>query len=123
VTSIAEAAYLTAVLTLYVGLPDSPRSASPFDKAVARSLFEQQVPLAVVESAMLLGSLRRYVRPPGALPLGRIRSLAYFRAVIDELQQQPMPTGYLDYLRCKASQAFRYAAAAQDAPRDNTPSR
>jgi len=37
-------------------------------------------------------------RPP---PLAPIRSLAYFQPVIAELQQQPLPAGYLDYLRLK----------------------
>lgn len=105
-TSIADAAYLMAVLTLYVDLPDTPRRASPYDQAVARSLFEQGVPLEVVESALLLASLRRLDRPHGALPLPRIRSLAYFSAVIAELQQQPMPAGYPEYLRRKAGQVF-----------------
>jgi hypothetical protein len=31
----------------------------------------------------------------------RIRSLAYFRPVIEELQAHPVQDGYLDYLRVK----------------------
>ena len=34
-------------------------------------------------------------------PLPPIRSLAYFRPVIDELQANPLPDAYLDYLRLK----------------------
>jgi hypothetical protein len=34
-------------------------------------------------------------------PLPKIRSLAYFIPVIEELRQQPLPDGYLDYLRLK----------------------
>jgi hypothetical protein len=33
--------------------------------------------------------------------LSKIRSLAYFLPVIKELQLQPLPDGYLDYLRLK----------------------
>ncbi len=120
VTPIADAAYMLAVLTLYINLPDTPRRASRYDQAVARSLFEHGVPLEVVETAMLLGSLRRCGRPPGALPLGRIRSLAYFSPIIAERQQQPLPAGYLDYLRRKAGQAFPQdvpqTACSQDRP-------
>jgi hypothetical protein len=54
-----------------------------------------------VESALLLASLRRMVRPSDLPPLPKIRSLAYFQPVITELQQQPLPEGYLDYLRLK----------------------
>ncbi len=34
-------------------------------------------------------------------PLPRIRSLACFQPVIEELQVHPVPDGYLDYLRLK----------------------
>jgi hypothetical protein len=34
-------------------------------------------------------------------PLPRIRSLAYFQPVIEELHEHPVLDGYLDYLRLK----------------------
>jgi hypothetical protein len=108
VTSVAGPAYVTAVLTLFVDLPDTPRRASAYDRAVARSLFERGVSLDVVESALLLGSLRRRNRPEGALrPLPPVRSLAYFASVIDEILQQPLPAGYREYLRSKADRHLR----------------
>lgn len=55
----------------------------------------------LVESAFLLGSLRRLLRPPHAPPLPPIRSLAYFHPVIEELLHTPIPDSYLDYLRYK----------------------
>ena len=58
-------------------------------------------PLSLVETALLLGSLRRLCRPSDLRPLPRIRSLAYFQPVIEELQDHPVPDGYLDYLRLK----------------------
>jgi len=115
VTPIADIAYPTVLLTLYAGLPDTPRRPSSYDKTLARSLWERRVPLDIIEAAMLLGSLRR-LRPPGVAPLPRIRSLAYFSPLIDELQQQPMPAGYLDYLRHKARQAFPQTAVSQPCP-------
>jgi hypothetical protein len=36
--------------------------------------------------------------------LSPIRSLAYFRPVIDELRANPAPESYLDYLRLKLRQ-------------------
>lgn len=100
-TSIAGPAYVAAVLILYVDLPDTPLRASPRDQWLARKLQEQGVPLSLVESALLLASLRRIIRPADVPPLPPIRSLAYFQPVITELQQQPLPDGYLDYLRLK----------------------
>jgi hypothetical protein len=92
---------------LYTDLPDTPLRPSPQDQALARRLHEQGVSLSLVESALLLASLRRLVRPVGLPPLPRIRSLAYFQAVIAELQEQPLPEGYLDYLRLKFQQAAK----------------
>lgn len=95
------AAYIGAVLVLYVDLPDTPMRYSPTDLALARKLHHEGVPLAVVESAFLLASLRRSIRPADSPPLPKIRSLAYFMPVVNELQQQPLLSGYLDYLRLK----------------------
>ena len=106
-TPVAGSAYVAAALLLYVELPDTPRRASAYDQAVARSLFDRGVPLDVVESALLLGSLRRRNRPGKALPLPPVRSLAYFSSVIDEILHQPLPAGYHGYLRSKADQILR----------------
>jgi len=105
------AAYIAAVLTLYVDLPDTPLRASVSDQWLARRLHDDGVPLHAVETALLLGSLRRLIRPVGAPRLPPIRSLAYFRPVIEELQTHPVPDGYLDYLRLK----LRHAATARPA--------
>ena len=103
--------YVSAVLTLYVDLPDTPLRASASDQWLARRFHGHGVPLRVVETAMLLASLRRLIRPADAPRLSPIRSLAYFRPVIDELRTHPAPEGYLDYLRLK----MRQAVAAQSA--------
>ncbi|MCC7498248.1 MAG: hypothetical protein IT160_11770 [Bryobacterales bacterium] len=98
-------AYIAAVLTLYVDLPETPLRASVSDQWLARRFHDDGVPLHAVETALMLGSLRRLIRPAGAPPLSPIRSLAYFRPVIAELQAHPVPVGYLDYLRLKLRQA------------------
>jgi hypothetical protein len=95
------ALYAASVLTLYVDLVDTPERASTQDLRLARRLFDEGVPLELVETALLLASLRRMNRPPDAPPLSPIRSLAYFQPVIAELREHPVSTGYLDYLRRK----------------------
>ena len=77
--------YVSAVLALYLGLPDTPLRTSPQDQKYARQLHDRGVPLSLVESAFLLASLRRLLRPPDLPPLSPIRSLAYFQPVIAEL--------------------------------------
>jgi hypothetical protein len=96
-----EATYVAAVLMQYVDLPDTPLRPSLTDQALARKLHSESVPVALVESALLLATLRRMTRSSQLPPLPKIRSLAYFLPVIAELQQQPLPNGYGDYLRLK----------------------
>jgi len=95
------ALYVAAVLTVYVDLPDTPLRSSVPDQRQARLWFDRGVPLEVVETALLLACLRRTVRPADVPPLPRIRSLAYFQPVIEELREHPAPGGYLQYLRLK----------------------
>src|SRR5450755_625749 len=96
-----SAAYVAAVVMAYVELPETPLSANLQDHRQARRLHDRGIPLRIVESALLLGSLRRLIRPADLPPLPPIRSLAYFQPVIDELLVHPMPDNYLEYLRLK----------------------
>jgi hypothetical protein len=74
---------------------------------------KEGVLLETVETALLLGSLRRLIRPDDAPRLAPIRSLAYFRPVIEELRENPAPENYRDYLRLKLRKA-----AAETRPAD-----
>jgi hypothetical protein len=102
-----SAAYVAAVITLYLEMPDTPMRVSVSDQWLARHLEQKDVPLETVESALLLGSLRRIIRPADAPRLAPIRSLAYFRPVIEELCEHPAPENYRDYLRLKLRQAAK----------------
>lgn len=104
--------YAALVLSLYVELPETPHHANAQDQRQARRWFDAGIPLPLVETALVLGSLRRLERPTDAPSLGRIRSLAYFHPVIEELLQLPISPGYLDYLRSKLRAAGAHAGAA-----------
>jgi hypothetical protein len=95
------ALYVSAVLILFVDLPDTPLRTSVADQRQARLWFDRGIPLEVLETALMLASLRRMSRPTCALPLPRIRSLAYFQPVVEELLENPAPAGYVQYLRLK----------------------
>jgi hypothetical protein len=114
VTAAEEVGSVTAVLTLYAGLPDTLSRPNPAGRSVARNLHRQPVPLPLVESALLLGTLRRLARPSELPPLPKIRSLAYFLPVIAELQQKPLPAGYLDYLRLKLQRLTQPSASCPE---------
>lgn len=103
-TDTDAASYAMTVLALYLDLPDTPLRTSAHDHSYARQLYERDVPLRLVESAFLLASLRRLLRPQDAPPLSPIRSMVYFRPVIDELLSTPVSDNYLEYLRRKIQQ-------------------
>jgi hypothetical protein len=109
---VDSAAYIAAVILSYLDLPDTPFSASPNDHRQARRLFEGGIALQLVESALLLASLRRLIRPAGLPSLPPIRSLAYFQPVIDELLAQSMPDHYVEYLRSKLNRIADKTAPA-----------
>jgi hypothetical protein len=95
------ALYVSSVLMLYVDLPETPIRTNTQDQRQARRWFDRGVPLTLVETALLLACLRRNTRPADVPALPRIRSLAYFQPVIEELLENPAPEGYLQYLRFK----------------------
>jgi hypothetical protein len=74
------------------------------DRMLAAHLYERGVSVTVVENALVLGAARRLIRPPGAMPLATVRSLAYFLPVIEELLERPVCSNYFDYLRRKLAQ-------------------
>lgn len=91
--------FVRTILRLYLQLPETPAQPSSRDCFCAHQLQQRGVPLPLIESAFLLGSLRRLLRPPDAPPLPPVRSLAYFHPVIEELLHTPISDSYLDYLR------------------------
>ena len=110
--------YRQTLIALYLRLPDTPRRLSRFDLRLLDQLGQRQIPLAIIETAFLLASVRRAARRPDAIPLGPIRSLHYFVPVIEELLANPVPDSYLAYLRSKVALCPGDAKTAADtAPR------
>jgi hypothetical protein len=103
ITDQNDSEYLSAVLRLYLELPETPSKASANDKKTATELYIRGIKLTTVESALLLASLRRLNRPHNMPPLSPIRSLAYFFPVIQEILDNPIPVDYLEYLRRKVA--------------------
>jgi hypothetical protein len=93
--------YIRTVLDLYVRMPGAPQRICPHDRALAHEWFRRQIPLHVVESALLLGSGRRIYRRSDAPKLSPIRSMAYFGPILEQVVDQPPPATYIQYLRFK----------------------
>jgi hypothetical protein len=99
--------YINAVLSAYNNMPETPPKPTAGDRKTARGLLARRVPLHTVQTALVLGSLRRLARPPDYPRLQPIRSLAYFLPVIDELENAPVSEDYESYLTAKLTQIAR----------------
>jgi hypothetical protein len=98
---IDQSSYIETILKRYLGLPETPSQASPSDIRMACGLYQQRITIETVEAALLLASVRRLFRDPSLPLLPPIRSLNYFLPVINEVSANPLPEGYLHYLRYK----------------------
>src|SRR3954449_9469275 len=96
-----SAEYGQRVLAAYRATPGACGAVRKPDRAFALALFARGVPLDAVENAFVLAASRRVVRRPNAPPLGIIRSLAYFGAVIDEVLESSVGPEYYRYLRLR----------------------
>jgi hypothetical protein len=91
-----ERVYLEAVLATYSSLPGTPARPSRQDRRLARDLCRRGVPLRIVRTALLLAAARRTLR--SGPPLPPVRTLHYFLPAIDEVLEQPLEPGYVEYL-------------------------
>jgi hypothetical protein len=92
-------AYVERLLQIYRGLPGTLGLIRPVDRRLARQLYDERVPLVIVEAAFAVAVCRRVFRDGPALPAPR--TLHYFLPVIREIQREPLEPGYEAYLRAK----------------------
>jgi hypothetical protein len=97
--------YVRRVLDAYRVAPGTTGTVRRPDRLTAAELYRRGVSTTTVENAFVLAAARRLCRPPGAMPLGTIRSLAYFLPVIDEILEGHISPDYFQYLRYKLRQA------------------
>ena len=91
--------YVRRLLEAYRTTPGTCGAVRRADRLLAAELHERGVPLEVVENAFILAATRRIVRPAEAMPLGTVRSLAYFSPVIEEALETKVSPDYYRYLR------------------------
>jgi hypothetical protein len=77
---------------------------SRYDQRLVVELFSRQVSIDVIRSALILGSARRLSRDPKAPPLPPVRSFYYFRHLIDEILNKPLPRGYIEFIEFRLNQ-------------------
>lgn len=103
--------YVGQLLELYRRTPDTLGQIRRTDRILAQELYQRGVPICTVQGAFLLAAARRCLRAPGAPPLSPVRSLYYFLPLIEEVLANPLPNGYLEYLKRK----LKKIQAAHDA--------
>ncbi len=96
--------YVRRVLEAYRQTPGTTGTTRRPDRMIAAQLYERGVSLTVIENALVLAASRRLIRPPDAMPLGTVRSLAYFLPVIEEVLELRVSPDYFLYLRHKLRQ-------------------
>lgn len=98
---ISRQEYVRRLLDAYRTTPGTGGHVRHSDRLLAGELYDQGVLLTAVEHALVLAAARRLLRPEDAPPLNPVRSLHYFRAVIDEVMLQPVSEDYYHYLQGK----------------------
>jgi len=93
--------YVQCVLDHYCRTPTCAGGVRREDRRLAHRLYDQRIPLPLVQAAFILAAMRRLYRPLGASPLTPVRSLHYFLPIIDEIRQQAIDPDYMAYAEWK----------------------
>ena len=93
--------YIRRVLEAYRKTPGTMGTVRHPDRVLAAQFYQRGVSASAIENAFVLAAARRLIRPADALPLGTIRSLAYFVPVIEEVLGLRVSPDYFQYLRHK----------------------
>ena len=102
---IDQQEYVRQVLEAYRKTPGTMGTVRRADRMLAVQLYQRGLSVQVIENALVLAAARRLTRPADALPLGTIRSLAYFLPVIEEVLHLRVSPEYFEYLRRKLARA------------------
>ena len=99
--------YIRQVLEAYRKTPGTMGTVRRADRMLAAQLYQRGLSVRVIENALVLAAARRLMRRADALPLGTIRSLAYFLPVIEEVLGLRISPDYFQYLRQKLERIAR----------------
>lgn len=102
-----RADYVARVLHLYLKLPGALHRVLRDDRRTALDLHRRDIPIAIVENALILVIARRAQRPTDEQP-DPIRTLRYILPVIEELLAAPPAPGYIKYLECRVREELNH---------------
>ena len=102
---LSQDEYVRQVLEAYRKTPGTMGMVRRADRTLVVQLYQRGLSVQVIENAFVLAATRRLIRPADALPLGTIRSLAYFLPVMEEVMNLRVSPDYFNYLRHKLQRA------------------
>jgi hypothetical protein len=94
--------YVRQVLEAYRKTPGTMGAVRRAERMLAVQLYQRGVAVSIIENAFVLAATGRLIRPADALPLSKIRSLAYFLPVIEEVLGMSVSPDYFQYLAPEA---------------------
>jgi hypothetical protein len=100
-------AYVDAIKSSFMAIGCTIGKFSPRDAQFAQDLQQNGTPLEIVQDALLMGTVRKYVSWLNGGSPQLIGNLSYFSALISEIQERPLAPDYRDYLRRKVGQLAR----------------
>jgi hypothetical protein len=96
--------YVARIRNYFLGLGCVNGSFTPADERFALQLSERGVAAERAEEAMLMAAIRKYNSWLTNGPSAPIGTLRYVESVISEIERQPWPSGYREYLEMKLLQ-------------------
>jgi len=99
-----QQAYVASVRESFLALGCGVGEFGVREVRTARDMQERGIPLALLEEAMLMGACRKYSSWLNGGAVEPIMSLRYFEPLVSEIQEQPFPAEYTEYLRKKVQQ-------------------
>lgn len=90
--------YVAEVIRLYRATPTVLGHVRRADRLLARKLFDHQVPIHAIRSALILGAARRVLHNAFSSPMPPVRSLHYFLPLVQEVLDRPPGYREIDQL-------------------------
>ena len=94
--------YVAAIRESFIALGCTTGRFGSGDVRTAENLERRGIPRETVQDAMLMGACRKYASWLNGGKSEPIGSLSYFKALVAEMQDQPLPPGYREYFNMQA---------------------
>lgn len=92
-------AYIAEIKKILQARPCVREFLSAADEIQARNWFDQKISLNLIQQAIQLGCVRKYVSWRNNQTRSLINSLSYFQPIIEELKDQKLDAEYCNYIR------------------------